>query len=88
VWPVDTVAHPMGLQTPSAPSVPSPSPLSGCQPLDCISHFNILNCRGTGSWQKRLHSCRQHFGIVLGGKVSAGLMIGYPGGAWLVEVVD
>jgi hypothetical protein len=29
VWPVDTVALPMGLQTPSAPSVLSPTPLSG-----------------------------------------------------------
>jgi hypothetical protein len=31
VWLVDTVALPMGLQTPSAPSVPSPSPPSGVQ---------------------------------------------------------
>ena len=29
VWPVDTVAPSMGLQTPSAPPVPSPTPLSG-----------------------------------------------------------
>jgi hypothetical protein len=29
VWPVDTVAPSMGLQTPSAPSVPSPTPPSG-----------------------------------------------------------
>jgi hypothetical protein len=28
VWPVDIVAPPMGLQTPSAPSVPSPTPPS------------------------------------------------------------
>jgi hypothetical protein len=31
VWPVDTVASPMGLQTPSAPLVPSPTPLSETQ---------------------------------------------------------
>ena len=29
VWPVDTVAPSMGLQTPSASSVPSPTPPSG-----------------------------------------------------------
>ena len=32
VWPVDTVAPSMRLQTPSAPPVPSPTPLSGNLP--------------------------------------------------------
>jgi hypothetical protein len=41
VWPVDTVAPSMGLQTSSAPSVPSPTPPSGTPELSPVIVFEL-----------------------------------------------
>jgi hypothetical protein len=61
VWPVDTVAPSMGLQTPSASSVPSPtpplgtpelSPMVGCEPL-------YLSGTGKASQETAISGCHQ-----------------------------
>jgi hypothetical protein len=39
IWPVDTVAPSMGLQIPSVPLVPSPTPLSG--PLSSVQWLDL-----------------------------------------------
>jgi hypothetical protein len=61
VWPVDTVAPSMGLQTPSAPSVPSPSPslISELSPMVGCK-FPPLYLSGSASQETAISgSCQQ-----------------------------
>jgi hypothetical protein len=62
VWPVDTVAPSMGLQTPSAPSVPSPTPPLGT--LCSVQRFAVSICQALAQPLKRLPyqaSVSKHF---------------------------
>jgi hypothetical protein len=64
VWPVDTVAPSMGLQTSSAPSVPSPTPPSGIPTFSLMAgceHLPLyLSVSGRASLRRQTYQASQH----------------------------
>ena len=57
VWPVDIVAPSMRLRSPSAPSVPSPTPLSGTPELSPMGGCEHLPLYLSGSGEELTPDC-------------------------------